>query len=130
VRVRCGVLHRQPGAPLQVGDERGTELGIVRQRHLVRRIHDQVQPAPALFLGDGPAEVLGQHELVAAPLGGVGGRPAEDLTQPQRHVAGVTGIHAGEHRREHRVVGDASVERLGQPQQRRFAAGPGVKRRC
>src|SRR4051794_1189192 len=124
VGIGLRVGQREPGAPLDVGQERRAELGVGRELGVAGRERNQGQPAEALLLGDREVIVLVQHVRVATVALGVVGRPAEDLGQPRGHVLGVVLRHVREQRADELVGAHALVERLGQSLERRFPARP------
>ena len=85
------VLNGDPRAPLEVGDERRSELRVGREARLVGALAHQLHPASPLRLGQGLTHVLGDHPVVAAVLLAVGLRPAERLCEPRCHPLGVIG---------------------------------------
>jgi hypothetical protein len=120
-----GVLNRQPGAPLDVGGERGAEFCVVRQPGVVRRPEQESNPAAPLPFGQPLPEVLGDHPRVPAVLLAVRLRAAEHLAEPFGHPLGVVGRHGGEQRREQGVLGHVLlVEHARHPGQGRQPAGP------
>ncbi len=63
---RLRVVLRQPGAPLEVADQRGPELRVVRQRGVVGgQAHQRREPEPLLG-GDPQVPVMGEHPFVPA----------------------------------------------------------------
>lgn len=129
VRVGAREVDGEPGAPLDVGAERRTELGVGREARLVRGVVHQIDPAAALRLRDVLADVLGDHVAVAALPFGVGGGATEDLADPQGDVPGVLGREVGEQGAEELVLENLGVEDVGEPREGVGAACPVVQAR-
>ena len=89
-----GIVHRQPGAPLEVSNERGAELRIAGQSRVVGgEAHKRGKPEP--LLGRDPeAAVVSEHVLVAAEVVGVAARSTEDLAPPDGDVVAMLLAHA------------------------------------
>jgi hypothetical protein len=84
-------MHGQPGPPLEIGNQRGAELGVVGQAGVVGGCtHERREAKPVLGRNTETA-VLGQHVLVAAKLFGVPSWPAKDLAPPSDHVVAMLG---------------------------------------
>ena len=64
---------------------------------------------------------------MAAALGAVPGRAAEDLAEPGRDVLRVVRVHSGEDRGEESVLGDLLVEPGEEPVEGLRPAGPLVQ---
>ncbi len=126
---RLRVVHREPGAPFEVADERGPELGIAGQVGVVGgEAHQGGKPEPLLG-GDGEVEVVGQHGVVPTARFGVGRGAAEDLAPPFGHMLAVFLAHAaGKQGRQQVVTFDPVIEGVDHPADRLAAAGPGVER--
>jgi hypothetical protein len=110
-----GVDDGEAGAPFEVGDEGGAELGIGGELKFVGGFEEEPDPALALLPGDVFAEVVADHGGVSAVEGGVVGRAAEDLGDELGYVLEVGLRHATEERLEERVGGDLLVEAVDEP---------------
>lgn len=124
VGVGARVDQGHAGAPFDVVREHRAEFGVRRETDLVRRVHQQVHPAAALSFGDAAAQVLGGHVLVAAVVGRVLRRAAEDLRQPDGDVLGVLRVHAREDRGQDLVLQGVRVEGVGEAVHRLRSAHP------
>ncbi len=105
-----GVDDGEAGAPFEVGDEGGAELGVGGEFQLVGGFEEEVDPALALGLGDAFAEVMFDHCRVSAVEGGVVGGAAEDLGDELGYVVEVLLWHVCEEGLEEGVSGDLLVE--------------------
>ena len=124
-----GVVHRDPRSPLDVGDERGPELGIVGQPRVVGGEAEQRGEAKPLLGRDLEVAMLGDHVLVTALLLGVARRSAEHLAPPQRDVRAMLLAHAARKQRRNQVVLlDAVVEGVQEAPNRGLTTGPLVER--
>src|SRR6476619_2597610 len=114
--IGAGVVQGEPRAPLDVGDERGPKLRVVRQPRVIGGQAHQRGKSEPLLVGDAQPAVFAEHPLVATELDCVGRRPAEHLAPPCRDVVAVLLPYpSGEQRREQLVRFDAVVERVDQP---------------
>lgn len=122
-----GVDDGEAGAPLDVGDEGGAELGVGGEGQFVGGLEEELHPALALLVGDAFAEVMADHVGVSAVVGGVTGGAAEDLADEGGDVLEVLGRHAGEEWGEQRIDGDLLVEAGDEGAERFGSAQPLVK---
>jgi hypothetical protein len=110
-----GVDDGEARAPFEVGEEGGAELGVGGEALLVGGFEQEGEPALALLLGDAFAEVVLDHGEVAALVGGVVGRAAEDFGDEFCDVLEVLGVHASEERGEDGIGGDLLIEAVDEP---------------
>ena len=74
-----GVVLCEPRSPLDIGDERRTELRILRETGVVGSEAHQGSEAESLLGRDRQVVVLGEHPLITTELVRVQSRTAEDL---------------------------------------------------
>lgn len=127
LRRKSGVDDGEAGAPFEIGDEGGAELGVGGEALLVGGLEEELHPAPALLVGDASAEMVLDHSGVAAMVGGVVVGAAEDFADEGCDVLEVLGRHVGEERCEERVGGDFLVEALDEGTEGFGAAEPFVE---
>jgi hypothetical protein len=114
-----------PGAPLEVADQGGAELGVGGQSGVVGGLTHRGGEPQALLPGDRQTTVVRQHPVVAAQPVGVVARTAEHLAPPQGDVPPMLPADpTWEERAEQFVALDTVVERVDHPRDRRRAAGP------
>src|SRR4051812_42281224 len=99
------------------------------KRGIVGRQADQLPPPSALRLRDRQTEVLGNHARVAAKLLRIGGGAAEDLRQPNGHMAQMVVRHVREQRLEEVVPAHALIEGRGQALEGLRPTRPLIERR-
>ena len=91
----CGawlrVLDRDPGAPLEVGDEGRAPFGISRKLRVVRGLAEQMDPAGTLLFAERLSNVPRDHAVVTAEALAVRTRASQDLAQPRRHTLRMVG---------------------------------------
>ena len=108
-------MLRKAGPPLEVGNERGAELWVIRELSVVGGETHQRREAEPLLGRDREVVMLGEHPLVAAELVGVARRTSEDLTPPGDHVQSVLLGHSARKQRRDQLVGfDSVVEGVDQ----------------
>ena len=91
--VRLGVVHREPGSPLGVGDERRPELGVFGEAGIVGGEAEQRDESMPLLGRDREAAMVSEHFLVAAQVLRVAGGAAQHLRPPDADVRSVLLAH-------------------------------------
>jgi hypothetical protein len=89
--------------PIKVGDERGAELRIGRQFHLIGGLKEKSNPVLTLLFGDSCAEVMPNWCGMSAMLRRIFRGSAKDLRDALRGVLEVSGIHVPEEWLEKRI---------------------------
>jgi len=93
-RIGLRVPRGDPSPSFEVGDESGSELGIVGQPGTIRgKAHRRGEPETLLGF-DAGVPVLFDHPLVSAQLAGVLRGPTEALTPPGGDVATVLRVNS------------------------------------
>jgi hypothetical protein len=123
------VGHADARSPLDIGDECRPELWIRGEAGIIRRLSDQLHPAPPPLFADAETEMVPHHGGISAKFFGVARGAAEDLRQPHRDMVGVIGADVSEHRRQEPVRVDPPVEELGQALEGVDSSGPFVQGR-
>jgi hypothetical protein len=122
---RLGVMHRESRPPLEVADERSAELRILRKTGVVGRQAHQRGETVALLGCDREVAVVGDHVFVAAELGGVATRPAEDFSPPGGYVVAMLLRDAAREEWAQQLIRlNAVVEGVDEPPDGGLAAGP------
>ena len=93
------VAKGDTGPPFKVGNQRGSERGIIGHPGIVRCQPHQRGKAEPLFFADPQAQVLAQHPLVTAEVFRVLGGTAEHLAPPRCYMAAVVLVNSAREER-------------------------------
>src|SRR5262249_39490629 len=104
--VRAGLRDRQRDAapPLEVLAKAAAKPLVLGQAHLVGGVHEHLDEAATLLLGDRQVSVVAEQRAVSSQLARVNVGSAEDFTQPRREMFNVAGSPPpAEHRGQDRI---------------------------